>query len=267
MPLASMIVGLAKRTFHRIVLPQALFGLCALLFTACVVIPDHAKPLNHAQRDPQALQIVDTKKPLNAATAVRKINALASDESIQAALAHHLLIEQSIVGQPLFADNPVTLLFNGESTFAQMRRLLSAANHSIHLEYFIFENVNLSGVILKALLLEKLAQGVTVRLIYDAVGSDHTPPALFAALEQAGMQTVVFHPTQGSTLTELNQRDHRKIMVVDGQVAIVGGVNLSKTYQSEGSFRLFKKDLQEPLLVSRWRDTDAMISDPVVTEI
>lgn len=235
--------------------------------TGCASIPDSKQAIKELNAQAQPIEVVGAKKPLPPGKINKVLKNLSPDERIRASLAEHLRIEQAIAGNSLYADNKVTLLFNGEETFNTMRSTLESAKQHIHLEYFTFEDVDLGGITLKALLLDKLSKGVSVHIIYDAIGSISTPPELFDTLKKAGARITVFHPVEAGTLTQINQRDHRKIMVIDGKRGIVGGVNLSKTYQSNGSMRFFSKRKLPELDQADWRDTDVLIEGPVVANI
>lgn len=240
--------------------------LICLMIQSCAVIPDHERALEKIDPQSEKLEIVGAKDTLPQAKVDKALQKLSPDEEIRVALENHLKIEQSISDSHLFADNAFTPLFNGETTFNKMKELIGRAEKHIHLEYFTFEDVDLGGVTLKALLLEKLAKGVEVHVIYDAYGSQQTPPEFFESLKKAGAKITEFHPLKGASLSQLSQRDHRKILIVDGKVAIIGGVNLSKTYQSKGSFKTYKKETPNPLDVV-WRDMDVMVQGPILSDI
>jgi cardiolipin synthase len=138
----------------------------------------------------------------------------------------------------------------------------------VHLEYYIVEDVESDGERLGDLLLEKRRQGVQVALIYDSYGSDHTPSQFFDRLKAAGVQVVSFNslnPLEARSGYSPNDRDHRKILVVDGTLAIVGGVNLSTDYESSGSAGKSKNPGGQP--PQYWRDTDMQIEGPVVAQL
>jgi cardiolipin synthase A/B len=252
-------------------LPQGLATsillLICTLMQSCAVIPDHERALENINAQSQQVEIVGAKDSLSQAKVDKALQKLTPDEQSLASLENHLKIEQSISDSHLYADNAFTLLINGESTFGKMKELIGRAEKNIHLEYFTFEDVDLGGATLKALLLKKLAKGVEVHVIYDAYGSQQTPPDFFETLKKAGAKITVFHPLEGASLKQINQRDHRKILIVDGKVAIIGGVNLSKTYQSKGSFKTYKKETPNPLTDAAWRDMDVMIQGPILGDI
>lgn len=238
----------------------------SVLLSCCAVIPDHKQVFENMEPQ-RKVEVIGAKKELPPAKVSKALQKLSPDETIRESLEAHLKVEQAISDNHLFADNAFTMLFSGQSTFNKMKELIANAEKNIHLEYFTFEDVNLGGVTLKALLLEKLAQGVKVNVIYDDYGSQQTPPEFFESLKNAGAKITVFHPLNEGSLTQRNQRDHRKIMVVDGKVAIIGGVNLSKTYQSKGSFKTYKKETVNPLTDVVWRDTDVMVQGPILSDI
>ena len=114
------------------------------------------------------------------------------------------------------------------------------------------------------LLLQKQAESVQANLIYDSVGSMNTPTSFFQRLRDGGIQVVEFNPIDPLKAREkwgLTHRDHRKILIVDGKVAIIGGINISKVYSSSPLKR--KQSKKAPI---HWRDTDIQIEGPAVAE-
>jgi cardiolipin synthase len=150
-------------------------------------------------------------------------------------------------------------LIDGRDTFAAIFAAIRGARNNINLEYYILEDVESGGIHLSDLLIAKRQQRVAVNIIYDSFGSSATSPDLFRRLKDAGIQVVEFNPFNPVTF---NFRDHRKILVVDGEHAIVGGINLSTTYQTlAGSGGAGGKG---PV---HWRDTDLEIEGPVVAQL
>ena len=110
--------------------------------------------------------------------------------------------------------------------------------------------------------MKKQAEGVQVNLIYDSMGSSNTTASFFQ--REAGIQIVEFNqtnPPKAQGKWGLIQRDHRKILIIDGKILITGGVNISKVYSSSLSGR--KQDEEVPIA---WRDTDVQIEGPAVAE-
>lgn len=129
---------------------------------------------------------------------------------------------------PLSSATSLTLLSGGAATFDSIFEAVRKAQHHIHLEYYIFEPDHI-GTALRDLLIQKAKQGVAVRLLVDALGSQRAGTKFMAPLLQAGGQVARFHdPRIGRRLRPvLNYRTHRKIVVCDGDVGFTGGVNIT----------------------------------------
>jgi cardiolipin synthase len=115
-------------------------------------------------------------------------------------------------------------------------------------------------------LIEKQRQGVQVNLIHDSVGTLGTPAEFFQRLRDSGIRTLEFNPVNPATANagwDVNQRDHRKLLIVDGRTVFLGGINISGVYSSS-TFRGISKTRPEGALP--WRDTDLQIDGPVVAE-
>ncbi len=142
-------------------------------------------------------------------------------------------------GPALTRDNAVSLLIDGPMTYAAMFKAIESAHKSINVEVYIFESDEI-GTKLKYALIEKQRAGVDVRLIYDSLGSLSTPTEFFQEFRDAGIQVAEFNPvdpTQGKLL-DLNNRDHRKLLIVDGRIAFTGGINISSVYSRGSASRL-----------------------------
>lgn len=128
-------------------------------------------------------------------------------------------------------DNNVEVLVNGEKKFERLREDLNQAQNHIHIEYFVLFDDEL-GTELIDILSQKAREGVKVRLIYDDVGSDISSKAK-KKMTEAGVQHFPFMPVRFSNSTsKLNYRDHRKIVVIDGAIGYVGGINLDQKYDN-----------------------------------
>lgn len=133
-------------------------------------------------------------------------------------------------GACLTEDNEVTILSDGATKFDLLFKEIEKAEHHIHLEYFILKNDYL-GNVLKELLIKKAHLGVEVRLIYDAVGCWKLKKEYINDLKMAGVEIEAFYPVVLPVLSrELNYRNHRKIVVIDGKVGFVGGINVGDEY-------------------------------------
>ncbi len=130
----------------------------------------------------------------------------------------------------LAIHNRVQVLQNGKATFASLFEALKGAKHSIHLEYYIFENDRI-GRRVAGILEKKAREGIEVRLIYDGVGTLWTESWIFRRMRHAGVQVECFMPVAFPWLSShLNYRNHRKIAVIDGELAYTGGINVAERY-------------------------------------
>ncbi|RYX98232.1 MAG: cardiolipin synthase [Comamonadaceae bacterium] len=131
-------------------------------------------------------------------------------------------------GLPVSSATAVELLSGGARTFDDIFRAIREAKDHVHLEYYIFEPDKI-GTALRDLLVEKAGQGVTVRLLLDALGSKRVGRKFLAPLHGAGVHVALFHDTRiGRRLRPVtNYRSHRKIVVCDGHVGFTGGVNIT----------------------------------------
>jgi cardiolipin synthase len=179
-------------------------------------------------------------------------------------LERHLATMQKISGTPLVVGNSARLLVDGPASYAAIFRAIEAARDHVNVETYILESDQV-GQRLSRLLLKKQAQGVQVNLLYDAVGSLGTSDAFFERLRQAGIQICEFNPILPSRarVANPNQRDHRKQVIVDGRLAISGGINFSSVYSSGSGIGRRKK----PKSVDRgWRDTNIELRGPAVPQ-
>jgi cardiolipin synthase len=187
-------------------------------------------------------------------------------------LERHLAVEQAVAGNPLTAGNAVTLLENGPSTYEAMFAAIRGARDHVNMETYILEDDEIGRRFADALI-AKQRQGVQVNLIHDGVGTLATPKAFFQRLKDAGVAVLEFNPVNPLTAKagwDVNQRDHRKILIVDGETAFLGGINISGVYSgsrpggssgtSGGSAGRRHPDLP-------WRDTDLQVTGPVVSDL
>jgi cardiolipin synthase len=133
-------------------------------------------------------------------------------------------------GFPLYQNTQADYYPTGEAGYAVLLEELRKAEKFIFLEYFIIEpGVMWNGIL--EILQEKAAQGVDVRVMYDDIGSVSTLPFRYdRTLEKMGIRSVVFNPFVPFCSVVMNNRDHRKIAVIDGNVAFTGGANLADEY-------------------------------------
>lgn len=154
----------------------------------------------------------------------------------------------------LTSHNTVKLLINGENKFPEVFAALECAKNHIHIEYYIYDDDEVGRAIEK-ILLRKAAEGVEVRFIYDDFGSRSIRKHMVSRLRKGGVKAFPFSRIIFVSLANrLNYRNHRKIIVIDGCVAFVGGINVSDRYinHPHDTGRLF------------WRDTHLKIEGPGV---
>ena len=149
-------------------------------------------------------------------------------------------LEESATGVPLIAGNKVQLLFDGPQTMAEMMKAISAAKDHINSETYIFDQDEL-GMKFADLLIQKQREGVVVNVIYDSVGTIGVPQEFFDHMREGGVKLIAFNPINPAKARGngwiLNNRDHRKMLIVDGKVGFTGGINISDTYSRSSPFR------------------------------
>jgi cardiolipin synthase len=200
---------------------------------------------------------------LQACASVPNINAYLDPDPLQ----RHFAMQHALSDGPLVFGNQTRLLMDGGQALPAMFQAMQQARDHINLEYFIFEDVAVGSQHLSDLLIDKLAGGVAINIIYDAYGSRDTPAALFDTLRHAGASVIEFNPINPvAALTghSINDRDHRKIMVIDGRIGFVGGINLSRTYENPPSAGVPADGNTQH---AYWRDTAVEIQGPAVAEL
>jgi cardiolipin synthase A/B len=241
----------------------------ALMLSACAHIPvvDETQLLKEAEGT-QKLRVYGAHGPLTAKESREVLARVAAEAPDANALERHLAVEQIVAESPLYAGNSVHVLRDGAETFPAMLDAIAGARHFLYLEYYIFEDVESDGRHLGDLLVDRARAGVQVRVIYDAVGSLDTPAAFFDRLRSAGVELVQYNPVnplKAAGEYSPNMRDHRKILVADDAVAIIGGVNFSTDYESGPTLGSGKTTAAATQQV--WHDIDLEIRGPVVPEL
>jgi cardiolipin synthase len=153
---------------------------------------------------------------------------------------------------PLTRNNRIKLLINGEEKFPELLKCLRQAKHHIHIEYYIFKQDEIGTAIIE-ILIEKAKQGVQVKFIYDDFGSPSIKKKIEKKMQAAGIEVYPFSKVIFYLLANrINFRNHRKIVVIDGQTGFVGGINVNDKYINNSKQKLY------------WRDTHVRIDGPGV---
>src|SRR5512133_134223 len=234
------------------------------LSTGCATLPNVSDMIEEAPTDQKPNQIVSSKGPVSPQKTDEIMERLKRSVKQTDILERHSAVVESITESPLTKGNKVTLLADGPDAYAAMFKAIQNAKDHINLESYIIEDDE-TGRKFAELLLQKQAQGVQVNIIYDSLGSMNTPAAYFQRLEAGGIQVAGFNPLSPTIDTEnwgMIHRDHRKMLIVDGKLAIIGGINISEVYSSTP-----RKRKHTPKGPIHWRDTDIQIEGPAVAEL
>ena len=184
---------------------------------------------------------------------------------LSAPLALHAQSSDSVIVRQLRAegvrftnDNSVTLLMNGQEKFDDLFAAIRQARESIHLEYFNFRNDSIAGLLFD-LLGEKAREGVEVRAMFDGFGNDSNNQPLkkhhLQSIRERGIQIVEYDPVRFPWVNHVWTRDHRKIVVIDGEIAYIGGMNVADYY------------INGTEQVGEWRDMHCRIEGSAVNDL
>ena len=169
-----------------------------------------------------------------------------------------LLHQLQDYGITFSSDNQVTLLFSGQEKFDDMFKAIRQARHSIHLEYFNFRNDSIASLLFD-ILREKRKEGVEVRALFDGFGNDSNNQPLkkvhIKALRDDDVEIYEFDPIRFPWINHIWPRDHRKIVVIDGNIAYTGGMNVADYY------------IKGTEQVGAWRDMHCRIEGSAVDEL
>ena len=245
--------------------------LAALALGSCVGCSSLPRIVPGLARGASApVQLQGARGPLSAAQSKAILDALASRSPNTDIFERHLALEEAIVGSPLTSGNQVLLLQDGPATYQAMFKAIEAATNHINIATYILDDDEVGQRFAQALM-AKQRQRVQVNLLHDSVGTIGTPAAFFAELAAGGISVHVFNPINPLAARgawQWNQRNHRKLLIVDGSIAFLGGINISSVY-SGGSFKTGSKgqpkkgNAENPA----WRDTDLQLQGPVVAEL
>jgi cardiolipin synthase len=212
---------------------------CLLVFFLPIIGPlffllfgyQHVKiPLTRKRRH---LRLFASKLPRQRAEATRGSSQAASLDTQSAAPWEEVSrLARRFGAFPVTTDNQVKFYEEGQPAFDDMLQAIRNARHHVHLETFIFRPDQTGKLFLDALT-QKAKEHVQVRLLYDAMGTHRLPRRLLHPLHRAGGHSSLFLPINPlRRRIQINMRNHRKILVVDGQTAFAGGLNIGDEYRS-----------------------------------
>jgi cardiolipin synthase len=231
------------------------------VFNGCRVLPEvqfaRTLPLS---RSPTPIDVNGPDGVLSRAARVRVTRTLAGTGETEL-LDYHLGAMQDLGGPPLLTGNQAELLIDGPRTYQAMFTAIEGARDYVFVESFIFEEAIAGDRKLSQLLDAAAKRGVHVFVLYDAVGSLTTDAGFLDDLKSSGVSLCAFNPLNPLDVrfAGLNERDHRKIVVVDGAVAFAGGVNFSHAYRI-ASKQVHRRGLsQQAALDEGWRDTHVAV--------
>jgi cardiolipin synthase len=165
------------------------------------------------------------------------------------------LVGQNLAEMPYLHSNHVELLIDGAATFDSILDGVDAAKEYILAQFYIVRDDQLGAAVADRLI-KKAREGVRIRLLYDEIGSSDLPDSYVERLEAEGIKVSAFHSTKGlGNRFQINFRNHRKIVVVDGKVGWVGGANVGDEYLG--------RDPKFP----NWRDTHVRIDGPAALQL
>jgi cardiolipin synthase A/B len=160
----------------------------------------------------------------------------------------------ALTGAPMTEGNQATILKNGVQIFPSMLAAIKGARKTINLEFYIFWDGEIGRTFTEALA-ERARAGVQVKVILDGVGSATMSSSLIEFMRRNGIDLEWYHPLRWYTLSRVNHRTHRKLLLVDGEIGFSGGVGIADNWLGDAD----SKD--------HWRETVIRVEGPVVTQM
>jgi cardiolipin synthase A/B len=159
-----------------------------------------------------------------------------------------------LLGPPVVAGNRIEALQNGDEIFPAMLAAIRGARHTINFESYIYWSGDIGRMFADALA-ERARAGVQVRVLLDWLGSQKIEDQLLDEMRDAGVQIFLFHPLAWYDIVRVNNRTHRKLLVVDGRIGFTGGVGIADKWQGHAQD------------ADHWRDSHYRAEGPVVTQM
>jgi cardiolipin synthase A/B len=159
----------------------------------------------------------------------------------------------TLLGPAILPGNQITVLQNGDEIFPAMLKAIRAAQYTIDFETYIYWSGHTGEEFARALI-ERVRAGVKVHLMLDWLGSEKMAPQLISQMREAGVEIERYHALHWYSLGKMNNRTHRKVLIVDGKIGFTGGVGIADEWTGHA---------QDP---DHWRDMHFMIEGPVVAQ-
>lgn len=197
-----------------------------------------------------------------AAFTVIALNLVAGEAQIERRLEHRYGIDDPqfrrelgvLLGPPVLEGNSVVNLENGVEIFPAMLAAVKVARHNINFETYIYWSGDIGREFAEALS-ERALAGVQVHVLIDWVGSQKMDQAMLGRMQAAGVEVVRYHPLRWYNLGRMNNRTHRKLLVVDGEEGFTGGVGIADIWQGDAA------------TPAQWRDSHYHLQGPAVAQM
>jgi cardiolipin synthase A/B len=158
---------------------------------------------------------------------------------------------EALTASPISHGDDVDLLINGDNIFPAFLDVIRGAQHTVNLETYVYWKGEIAQDVARCLC-EKASEGVEVNVLLDAVGSFPMESSLVDEMDEAGVNVARFRPPRPYAIRRLNNRNHRKLLIADGRVGMIGGVGIAEEWTG---------DAQDP---DHWRDTHVRVTGPIV---
>ncbi len=166
---------------------------------------------------------------------------------------------QRLYGSHFTDDNKVTLLWKDQESFQIIFEAIKKTKEIVCLAFYIFRDDE-TGRELAGILKHKALEGVKVYILYDHFGSLFTPMKFWTDLRKAGIEIRASHPFKWTSPLHYVHRDHRKLLIIDGEIAFTGGLNIANEYRGYRGYRLHRNK-------RGWRDTGIFLVGPIAEKL
>lgn len=228
----------------------------------CASLPAHSEIVLLSKTVSASPRMIGPEGPLSPMESEAAIELLEKGNPRSSVIRHHLALMSSLGVSPPTTGNRLTLYADGRAAYAAIFSSILAAVDHVNIESFSIHDDKI-GAELMAALLNKREEGVDVNMIYDSLGCFEMPGSFFTRLRDAGVRTVEFspvNPLKAGWRWDLNHRDHRKLLILDGMTAYTGSVNYGRIYARQRK----KHWPVNPLEV--WEDMHLRVDGPAVAE-